>query len=190
MLRPDSDRMGRSGQRWSVLGVTLMGAALGGCHALNATEQGKIPHEGSAELVRYISDQPFVTAEPAYRAIYALWKGEAFDGDFDALTTKMRTEKLIGKDWDYEPNRYLERGTIAFMVCRACRIKGGINWALTGLGRYAWRELQFKGIAGDGSEYGLMSGGEFVGMLLRAEDYLQRTGARDMQRPDLGSPGG
>ena len=35
-----------------------------------------------------------------------------------------------------------------------------------------------------------MSGGEFVGTLLRAEDYLQRTGKAEVAPVELGSPPG
>jgi hypothetical protein len=154
--------------------LTALLLVLSGCQTPHAAPSAPVPTQGSAELVLYIGDQPFVTAEPAYRAIYALAEGESFAGDFAALNEKMRAMNLIGKDWGDAADRCLDRGTVAFMVCRACKIQSGVNWVLTGLGRYAWRELQFKGIAGEGSEYALMSGGEFVGLLSRAEDYLQR----------------
>jgi hypothetical protein len=162
---------------------------LGGCRATGpATTQPTVPRDSSAELVLHIGDQPFVTAEAAYRAVYALWKGQPFPGQFDQLAGTLRAEDLIAKDWKHSPDHFLDRGSIGFMVCRACRIRSGLNWMLTGLGRYAWRELQFKGIAGEGSEYGLMSGGEFVGLLLRAEDYLRRTGKTELPPVELGSP--
>jgi hypothetical protein len=135
-----------------------------------------------------IGGQPFVTAEAAYRAVHALWKGEPFPGQFDELAGTLRAEGLIAKGWHHSPDHFLDRGSIGLMVCRACRIRSGLNWMLTGLGRYAWRELQFKGIAGQGSEYGLMSGGEFVGLMLRAEDYLRRTGKAELPPVELGSP--
>lgn len=161
----------------------LSGCQLGGRYA---TSQPAVPTEGSAELVRYISDASFVTAEPAYRAAYALANGDAYEGSFEELTEKLAADGLIGKDWNFAANRYLDRGSIAFMICRACKIRSGVNWTLTGLGRYAWRELQYKGIAGDGSEFGMMSGGEFVGLLLRAEDYMRQTRKQDVQPVELG----
>ena len=152
---------------------------LAGCQAPHLAPSGPVPQQGSAELVRFIGDQAFITAEPAYRAIHALARGEAFAGDFEALQEQMRAERLIGRDWQHAPDLCLDRATVAFMICRACKIESGLNWRLTGLGRYAWRELQFLGIAGDGSEYPLVSGGEFVGLLSRAEEYLERTGRTD-----------
>ncbi len=167
-------------------------ALLTGCQAAqrHATTQPAVPRSGNAELVSYIADQPFVTAETGYRAVHLLSKGTPFDGDFDALAGTLRADRLIGGHWRHAPDEYLDRGAVAFMVCRACRIRSGVNWTLTGLGRYAWRELQYKGIAGGGGEFGLMSGGEFVGLISRAEDYLRRTGKADVQRVELGASGG
>jgi len=165
-------------------------AALGGCQAPHAPSETPPPRAGSAELILYIVNEPFVTAEPAYRAVYALSQGEAFTGEFSELTDKLRADGLIGKDWNHAADRCLDRATVAFMVCRACKIQSGINWLLTGLGRYAWRELQFKGIAEGGNETALMSGGEFVGLLSRAGEYLQRTGKAGEQTVPLGKPEG
>jgi hypothetical protein len=170
----------------AALGMTV--GLLAGCQAPHMAPTAPVPHSGTAELVLLIGDQPFVTAEPAYRAIYALANGEAFAGEFAELTEKLRAAGLIGKDWNYAADRCLDRGTVAFMVCRACKIESGVNWRLTGLGRYAWRELQFKRLVGAGSEYPLMSGGEFVGLLSRAEDYLQRTHKGGEGPVPLGSP--
>jgi len=147
--------------------------SVAGCQAPGrAGTVAEVPRDSNAELVAYIADQPFVTAEPAYRAVYVLWKGEPFAGDFDALADTLRGAGIVSKRWRHVADDPLRRGSIAFMVCRACAIRGGVNWALTGMGRYAWRELQHRRIAGPGSEYGWMSGGEFVGLLLRAEDHL------------------
>ncbi len=163
--------------------LALAGCQVGGPHA---TSQPALPQTGSAELILYIADQPFVTAEPACRAVYALAKGASFEGEYAALTTALRDERLIAPQWRLDADQYLDRATVAYMVCRACGIKSGVNWLLTGLGRYAWRELQYKGIAGGGSEAALMSGGEFIGLLSRAEEYLQRTGRAGEEAVKLG----
>jgi hypothetical protein len=166
--------------------VLLTGCQLGGLHA---PAELPVPQGSSAKLVMYISAQPFVTAEPGYRAVYVLAKSAEFSGEFPELTATLQKDGLIGKGWDYAADRCLDRASVGFMVCRACRIRSGLNWTLTGLGRYAWRELQYQGIAGQGSETATMSGGEFVGVLLRAEDYLVRTGKGETPKTELGRPG-
>ena len=182
-------RAGRGqGRTWRIsVAVALLGA-LAGCQEVRAPSETPPPRAGSAELVMYITNQPFVTAEAGYRAIYTLAKGQAFDGEFDALTDQLRADGLIGKDWNHAADRCLDRATVAFMVCRACKIQSGANWMLTGLGRYAWRELQYKGIAEGGNEMALMSGGEFVGLMSRAEQYLEHAGKLGEPTVQLGQP--
>lgn len=184
------------GRRWArLLGVTLSAAmlclVLCGCHATEprATTSLEVPRAGNAELVLYISDQPYVTAEAAFRAVHLLANGEPFAGDFAELRAALESQGLIGSGWGYVPEQYVKRAAIGYMLCRACRIRTGVNWNLTGLGRYAWRELQYHEIAQGGDENRLMSGGEFVGTLLRAEEYLVRAGKHDAQPVELGSPG-
>jgi hypothetical protein len=166
----------------------LLSSGLVGCqaHGPRATGPLDVPRDSSAELVTHIADEPYVTAEAGYRAIYALAHGEMYDGEFDELTEVLRGEYLIDRTWDYPPELYLQKGTIGYMVCRACGIRTGLNWVVTALGRYAWRELQYRMMVEGGGEYGLMSGGEFVGLLLRAEDLLRRADDADAAPVELG----
>ena len=60
--------------------VALCGCQTGGLHA---TSRPAVPRDGSARLIMYITDQPFVTAEPACRAVHALAKKEPFAGDYE-----------------------------------------------------------------------------------------------------------
>lgn len=170
-----------------VLAAVMLGClAVAGCRTMLPEPAQAPPRDRNAELVMYISDQPYVTAEPAYRAVYVLAKGTLFAGEFSELAATLANERLIGKTWQHAPNEALDRGTVGHMICRACQIRTGLNWNLTGLGRYAWRELIYHGIAEGGSEYGLLSGGEFVGILLRAEEYRHKAG-QDVDRAELGS---
>lgn len=180
-------RIVRRGTGCAALAALVLGLA--GCQAPGRVAAApEVPRGSNAELVAFIADQPFVTAEPAYRAVYVLWKGEPFSGDFDALAETLRAGGVACKYCRPAADQPLRRGMIAFMVCRACEIHGGVNWALTGMGRYAWRELQHRGIAGPGSEYGWMSGGEFVGLLLRAEDHPRQIRGTTTATIELGSP--
>jgi hypothetical protein len=157
-------------------GVVLSVVFLAGCQAPHAATPPVLPDRGNAELILAISNQPFVTAEAAYRATYILAHDQPYAGDFEALAQTLETEKLISGLWKYAPERYVTRADVGYLVCRACKIRTGVNWNLTGLGRYAWRELMYHNIAEGGDENNLISGGEFVGVLLRAEEYLTRTG--------------
>jgi hypothetical protein len=171
-----------------VVGALLLLGAVGGCQTMgpHAPEGFEVPREGNAELVFHLADQPFVTAEAACRAAYLLVHETPFDGEYAALVEALREEKLIRGMWEFPALHYLTNGDIGTLICRACDIRSGLNWQLTGLGRYAWRELQYKRIAGLGSELQLMSGGEFVGILNQAADYMaqqRRRGAEPSEVP-------
>lgn len=169
--------------------VAALGLFLSGCQAAGprlATTQPTVPTEGNGALAEYIADQPYVTVEPAYRAVYILWKNEVFDGDFDALTGALVSGGVIRSGWDYPPEALISRGSVGYLLCRACGVRSGLNWQLTGLGRYAWRELNYLGIASPLSEYGYVPGGQFIGMLARAEEYMHRYEKGDVTRVELG----
>jgi hypothetical protein len=185
---PQLTRAARAVLRSALPLGTLLILSLSGCRASlsHATTQPTVPSESNAELVQYISDLPYVTAESACRAVYILSKGEAFEGDYDALTATMKSQGLIGSGWNHDADRFIDRAAVGYLVARACRIRTGLNWRLTGLGRYAYRELIYRGIAHPAGEYGLMSGGEFLGVLARAEEYLHKVGRGAGDTADLG----
>ncbi|MBU0617744.1 MAG: hypothetical protein KKI02_08505 [Planctomycetes bacterium] len=174
--------------RPALLVGALFALLLSGCRAArpHATTQLAVPAETNAELVEYISDLPYVTAESAYRAVYILSKGEIFAGDYDALTAAMESEGLIGRGWNHDADTFIDRAAVGHLVARACGIRAGLNWRLTGLGRYAYRELIYRGIAHPSGEYGLISGGEFLGLMARAEEYLHKVGRAPGEAAELG----
>lgn len=169
--------------------ATALLLVLTGCYtgSRRAADQGMVPRDNAA-LTEYIANQPYVTAEPGYRATYVLWKGEPFEGEYAELAAQLRAARIIG-DWDLPPDALLDRGAVGFILARALQVKSGLNWQLTGLGRYAWRELYYLGIVETISEYGYVPGGQFVGMLGRSEDYRRRA-ARPVPAVDLGPPPG
>jgi len=162
---------------------------LTGCRAAlpRTTTQPAVPADTNAELVEYISDLPYVTAESAYRAVYILSNGEIFEDSYEALVTEMQRDGLIGHAWDYDPAEFIDRAAVGHLVARACDIRTGLNWQLTGLGRYGYRELVYRRIAHPSGEYSLISGGEFLGLLARAEEYLHQVGRAPGDRAELGS---
>jgi hypothetical protein len=175
--------------RTALLVGMLFAPLLAGCRAAmpHANDQTAVPTDTNAELVEYISDQPYVTAEAAYRAVYILSKGEIYGGDYDALADTMRTDGLVGGGWGYKSGTFVDRAAVGYLVARACQIRSGLNWRLFGLGRYAWRELIYRRIAHPSGEYGLISGGEFLGVLARAEEYLHEVGRAPGAEAELGS---
>ncbi len=130
------------------------------------------PPPGNAALMHYIADLPLVTAEAAYRGVYLIAESNAFEGDYEALRDELVERGVVGSTWNHYSDTLMNRAGVAYMICKSCDIRRGVNWFLFGAGRYAWRELQHMGIGGPGTELGNLSGGEFLGILSRADKYL------------------
>lgn len=165
-----------------VAGLVLLPGCQSTMQHSPSTQQAPV---GNAELMEYISEQPLLTADSAYRGIHILWKGEAYPGDYEALTKDLIAAHIVDRTWGYEYNAFVRKGVVGYMACKATGITTGLNWLLTDLGRYAWRELQYKGIAGPGNELGYLSGGEFLGILSRADAYVYGK-RKDLEKPTLG----
>jgi hypothetical protein len=152
-----------------------------------AATQPAMPTDSSAALTSWLADQPFVTAEAASRAVYALWRGEMFSGDFAALRGELAAGGLVATGWDAPADQHISRGVAARMIARAIDLPPGVDSWLTGLGRYAWRDLQFHNIAGPGGDLPRIGGGEFVGLLGRADEYRDQRERGRTPRVELGA---
>lgn len=187
--RYQSRRLIADSRARSVFGSVLacLPVFLAGCQAsLPTRANAPTPPRGNAELMEFLSNQSVVCAEPAYRAVYMLWTGDAFDGEFEALRDRFIEEKIAVRSWKHAPNTIMNRAGVAYMVCKACDIKAGANWLVSDLGRYAWKQLQSMGIAGRGTEVGYFSGGEFLGLISRADEYVYKKRNDAERRPELG----
>ncbi|MCH7873208.1 MAG: hypothetical protein IID33_16050 [Planctomycetes bacterium] len=155
-----------------------------GCQSTLARSGSPVaaPPPGNAALMQYIADLPLVTAEAAYRGVYLIAESKAFEGDYETLRDELVERGVVGSNWNHYSNTLMNRAGVAYMICKTCDIRRGVNWFLFDQGRYAWRELQHMGIGGSGTELGNLSGGEFLGILSRADKYLlekQRRGGGD-----------
>lgn len=168
-------------------------AAIVGCAATQPHEPSTQPASqpalaalGNAELVAHVENMPWVTAEPAYRLVYIVWKGTPHAGTFDELADELRSGRVISRTWRHEPDSRIDRAQAGYMICRSADIRSGANWLLTGLGRYAWRELNYLGIADPPSEYGLVKGGQFTGIVRRALEYRRQSREHPGEAFELG----
>ncbi len=167
---------------------------LAGCQATlpeSKYRQDPVPR-GNADLIDFISEQPLVTGEPVYRAVYILSQGEPHAGSFEEVKAALIEKEMAREEWNHGPNTLMNRAGVAYMIGKAVGLKTGLNWFLFDQGRYAWRELQRLGIGGPGSELGHLTGGEFNGILARANRYIaekqRRTGdTPPPEQAELGS---
>lgn len=171
----------------ALLAVLLTAGFAAGCRGPQPTSAPALPaQDDNAGLLEYINDQPFITAEPGFRAVYILWRGVPFEGDFTALTAALESERIVDPLWNLAPDARLDRATVGVLVCRACGIRSGLNWFITGMGRYAYRELVYHEIAQPAGELAYVPGGEFVGILQRAEKWMTARGRPLERNVELG----
>jgi hypothetical protein len=183
-----------SGSRLRAGGALLMGSAwlvlgplLAGCQALlPRVAQPSLETRHNVALAGYVADQPFLTAEAAGRLIYVLWKNQDYAGSYEDLRAELEAGRVVDPGWKLPPDVCLDRSITGYMLARAIDLRRGVNWQLLGLGRYAWRELVYLEIVPQSGELSLMSGHEFAGCMLKAEQYLKATRPRSVETSDLG----
>lgn len=164
-------------------GTWLMAAAIlagvsAGCErpVVIANPQAALPpDEGSPAFLDRVSSQPTVRQNDAFRGILLL-TGQDQARDFRQRVEALADRGLVDRQWTFDADRPLTRGRLAYMVCRACRIRGGVMMHLAGpTQRYCLRELQYLGMMAPGTLMAPVTGMEFIAVLARADAYL-RTG--------------
>src|SRR5262249_26342867 len=115
----------------------------------------------------------------AFRAILILADGQERGKTVEERKEKLESRGISRAAWHLEPNNMIDKGTVAYMVCKICRIRGGINMMVLGsigIGdrHYALRELVYDNLADDTSEFAFIRGGEFVSLLSKADDYMRK----------------
>ena len=169
-----------STKRWMWAMVVLIAAAgAGGCGSSGGITGGDAAgtvDENSAEYLDRISVQPEVTENDACSGILLLLDGKDEARTFAQRIESLKKRRLVGASWAHDASRALTRGRLAYMVCQACKIDGGIVLRLFGPSRrYCLRELQYMEMMAPGTGYGQVSGMELVAVLTRADAYI-RTG--------------
>jgi len=151
--------------------------ALGGCGGqAGIVSSGPALSEGedSAAYLDRLSSQQTVSEDDAMRGVLMLMDGKDAAGSFEQRVERLRQHGVVGERWDFQADRPLTRGRMAYMVHQACKLPGGVVLTLTGPSeRYCLRELQYRGFVAPGAYYNPVSGMEFVAVLTRADAYLE-----------------
>jgi hypothetical protein len=99
--------------------------------------------------------------------------------DYAGRVKTMKSRGLLPAGFEGKADEAVERGTVAVMIAKVLNIHGG--WAMHVFGqdngRYAVRELQYKGLIPPSGEKQTFSGAEFVGIIGKMEDYQRGNSA-------------
>ncbi len=131
------------------------------------------------QYIRDLADMRCTTFEDGCRAIMMLEAGEIPEDTFVEIARELTEKGIIKEKWQTEPARLLDKGRIAYMVCKALGIKGGLTMRIFGVsGRYGLRALTDLKIMVKGADAKYVSGGELLGIVYRAQEYRNKKAAK------------
>ncbi len=183
-LRPAGG--GARGLKSAARGVLMVvGLLLAGCASVRHYEPDVDPNSlDGTTFIHYLGTVPVASVEEGCRAILLV-----ADEDEDFGSHHDRYAELVGRgviraSWRLEPGQVLDRGTLAFMAARVCRIPKGVNSLLLGswgLGdrRYALKDVVAAGLMSYGMPGHAVRGGELVSVLTKMDEYLSEQDTRD-----------
>ncbi len=153
----------------AIAGCQNAGVVTGGAQALQGDED-------SAIFIDRVASLENVSENDAMRGVLLLLDGEDTAQTFQQRVDLMLQRHLVSPNWDFSADRPITRGRLAYMICQATDMPGGIILTLTGPSqRYCHRELQYRGMMTSGAIFSPVGGLEYVSVLTRADTFI-RTG--------------
>ena len=128
---------------------------------------------------RVLAAKPNASMEDAVKAIYMLKVGESDVGEmtFAEICDIMKQKKLMKASYGKDPNKLVNRGQVAYMLCKVLGIRGGLTMRVFGVSeRYGFRECLYLGLMPVGSQWDKVSGSELMGILAQAAEYQEKHG--------------
>jgi len=122
----------------------------------------------SGALAYQLSSQMWCTNDQACSMLLHLVDGQDPHENFDQRLVALDVKGMADASWDIQADQPVTKGTLAFMLCRALEIKGGVMMHLIPSRRYAYKEAVFQNLMLRGSENEPLTGPEAVGIFGRA----------------------
>ncbi|NIA21400.1 MAG: hypothetical protein GWP05_05405 [Anaerolineaceae bacterium] len=146
--------------------VTALCLGLAATPPARADTPGQTDAEFSYKQVAMIDD--------GYRAVAILARGKD-DLKEPAKARDFLVESHVAREkWGLDAKTPLSKGKLAYMVCQALGIKGGLVMRLFGPSeRYCLFECEFLELMTGGATYENVTGGELVSTIDRADQYKQ-----------------
>src|SRR5579864_7067801 len=86
--------------------------------------------ESRTAYLRRIFEKDRASYGDACRALLSLLKDEHTDADFAAVSGDLSGRGIVSADWNLQEKSLLTKGTLAYMLCQALEIKGGLTMRL------------------------------------------------------------
>jgi hypothetical protein len=163
-----------------------------GCDPATRTEQADRAEQLPADvfLHEHLANEPILTTAGAYRAVILLAEGDDPYETFEQREAALVERDMVRPEWGLVRDEPIDRGSVAYMICRVIQVRGGVNARLFGsLGagdrRYAMRELVYLGFMPDTPPYRYMTGSEMIDLLGQADAYMADRGMYEAQPVDI-----
>ena len=163
---------------WAILAVALIVAL-----PLLAQEKppAEKPKESRTAYLRRIFEKDRASYGDACRAVLSVIKKEHSDADFAAISGDLVGRNVVRSDWGLLEGSLLTKGTLAYMVCQALEIKGGLTMRVFGINRrYALRECLHRRLIASGTVDEYVTGRELIDVITNATVH-QEQGHTDSQ---------
>ena len=126
------------------------------------------PGGGAAQLAYNLSQKTWCTNDDACSLVLLFTQGQDSYTDFAARLEKLEAQGLVQSHWNLQADDSVTKGTLAYMLCRALNIRGGLFMHILPNRRYAYREAVYQKLMLRGSENEPLTGPEAIGILGRA----------------------
>jgi hypothetical protein len=133
------------------------------------------PKESRTAYVRRIFEKDRASYGDACRAVLSVIKNEHSDADFAAVSGDLAGRNVVQADWRLLEGSLLTKGTLAYMVCQALEIKGGVTMRLFGINRrYALRECIHRRLIASGTVDEYVTGRELIDVISNAAIHKEQ----------------
>ena len=179
----------KSIRRLALCSLFLGGLLLSGCQRpvvnqpLTGTLGGNDP-DTQLEFWHQLADRPVTSNDEAFHGLLLYLDGEPTAGDYAARVQALKSRGILPASFDEPGEQAVSRGTLALAVVRALEIKGGLMMSLMPDNpRYAVRELVYLNLFPQSSPNQTFSGGEFLGIVGRMEDWQRSNPLEQKELP-------
>lgn len=151
--------------------------ALVGCKSARVEQPltrtlGSSDVETQLEFWHQLAERPVTCNDEAFHGLLLYLDGDDANDDYAARVQSMKSRGMLPGNFDEPPEKAVSRGTLAVAIVRALQIKGGVMLHVASRHpRYATRELVFLELYPPSSPHQTFTGGEFLGIMGRVEDW-------------------
>jgi predicted small secreted protein len=143
-----------------------------------AVRHGGADADAQLEFWHALHDRRLTSNDDAFHGMLLFLDGKDEATDYAGRVATLKSRGMLPDDFDRPADEAVTRGTLAVIVTQGLKLKGGLALSLLPQSpRYATRELLFAGLFPQGSANQTLTGGQFVAIVGRLEDYQRRAAA-------------